>query len=89
MGINWVYAGIKYEPNYNQTGLSTMLIGGGFIDSWGDLQLVGTLSTSYQYRFGKSPIFFNLGISTALRMDTWDGSIYWLVGPVISLKGHF
>ena len=88
-GLNWVFAGLKYEPNYNQTGFSSMLSGGAWIDSWGDLQLMGQLSASYQHRFDESANFFNIGFTAGLWIDTWYGDIYPMLAPVISFTTHF
>ena len=58
LGPGLLHAGIKYEPNYNNTGFSCMYSLGPSIDyqfnSDVEFSIMQLLGISYQYRFGES-----------------------------------
>ena len=85
LGPGLLHAGIKYEPNYNNTGFSCMYSLGPSIDyqfnSYLEFSIMQLLGISYQYRFGESRNFANFGLVLSLSEDNW--------GPIISLTHYY
>ena len=87
--LNFINLGIKYEPNYNENGFSLLISSGFTIDSWGDPGITFYASPSYQWRFGKSNAFFNLGVMGGAWWDIGWGDLYPVICPIINFNFNF